>query len=341
VVPHRLLALSVLFVFLSAGGLCASEIDDGYIRLVINERTGSFSLFFLSDSSAGLYEPLFYSRDPSTSYLSVSLDGRVYRLGQSRDFRVRLESNGRDSTVVFESPFLTVSETFTPVKTGNSEDTNGVKITVTVQNASDKAVSAGLRMLIDTHLGEDRGGVPFTAGRQLITGETIIEGASGERFWISRGQNLSLMGSIVNPLDSNSRVPDYIHMANWKRLNDVPWILRYSQGRSFNNLLYSVRDSAVCYYYEPALLESGESFSYTVFLTTEDIEWYNGTAAFDIASFERMIIEEAAKNEEDADLLMLYRLQEILYRFIAGEINITERDIIEIEESVNRLKAGH
>jgi hypothetical protein len=37
---------------------------------------------------------------------------------------------------------------------------------------------------------------------------------------------------------------------------------------------YSVNDSAVCYYYEPDILTPGNSFSYIIYLTTEDITWY-------------------------------------------------------------------
>jgi hypothetical protein len=154
------------------------------------------------------------------------------------------------------------------------------------------------------------------------------------------------MGSIMNPVNPSEKTPDYIHFANWRRLNNARWKLRYSAGRSFDN------DSAVCYIYEPALLPAGSFFTYTIFLTTEDIPWYNSvvrqprtaesqvlpqnTPTIDIEALERNAIIEAAQNNENADTRILLMLQNLLNQFIAGEIFLNEQDLMEIENAINR-----
>jgi len=359
-VTARKPVLFIVFLILSLS-LFAAETRDGFFRLILNERNGSFSLYFLSDPGAARYEPLFNASLPSASFIAVNVDGQVHRLGESRAFRAGYERLEGNPALVFESSSLKISEIFSPVKTANSPVVNGVKITVSIENKGIQRTSVGLRMLIDTHLGEGRGKVPFFTNSQMITKETLIEGNSGEKFWISRGDTVTLMGSILNPVE-NSRPPDFVHIANWKRLNDVPWRLRAYEGRSFNYIPYSIGDSAVCYYYEPAVLESGGTFSYTIFLTTEDIAWYDSAVvppelqpasetqprieitraieapAINFNALEEAAAAEAAQYYEDADMLFLISLQNLLDQFLAGEINLNEQDLAEIERSINRLR---
>ena len=249
--------------------------SDGFIRLILDERTGSFSLYYLTDPVNMSYEPLFSARDPSTSYLSVSVDGNIHHPGRSNLFSTKIDTINGFPAIIFESSFLLITKTFTPLKTPGSQFANGAAITITIQNKSRVGAFVGLRMLLDTELSEYQRGISFITSEKLISGELIIEGSSGDNFWITRGENVSLMGSITVPPEYNSRVPDYIHIANWKRLSDVPWRLPYYEGRSFTFFPYSINDSAVCYFYEPALLPVGSSFTYVIFLTTEDIGFYN------------------------------------------------------------------
>jgi len=348
-------AVLLILLFLFSLSLFASDADNGFFRLILNERTGSFSLYFLFDPGVSRYEPLFNSSIPAASFLSVSVDGRIYRLGESLTFRTSYERLNGHPALIFESSFLKISEVFTPIKTPNSSVVNGVSITITVENTGVQRSAVGLRLLLDTHLGEGRGKTPFITNSQIISSETLIEGRSGEKFWLSRGNNAALMGSILSPLN-NSRPPDFVHMANWKRLNDVPWRLRYFEGRSFSNIPYSIGDSAVCYYYEPVSLESEKSFTYTIFLTTEDTAWYNSALVpepvreqtelpniieaptINFAAMEEAAVAQAAQNNEDADTLLLIKLQELLGQFLAGEIYLNELDLAEIERTINRLR---
>jgi len=361
VIARKPLFLIVFFIF--SFSLSASEVRDGFLRLILNERNGSFLLYFLTNPSAARYEPLFNTT--ATSFLALNVDGQSHRLGESRTFNTSYERLEGNPALVFESSTLKISEIFSPVKTANSPVVNGVKITIIIENKNLQRTSIGLRLLIDTQLGEGRGKVPFITNSQVVTRETKIEGNSGEKFWISRGETVSLMGSILDPFNS-SMPPDFIHIANWKRLNDVPWKLRYYEGRSFNYIPYSIEDSAVCYYYEPGALQRGETLTYSIYLTTEDTAWYNsaivtselepepeaarelqievvrvtieGAPPIDFNALKEAAAADAARRYEDADMLLLISLQNLLDQFIAGQINLNEQDLAEIERSINQLK---
>jgi hypothetical protein len=326
VIVRKIINVSLLVIF-SSFYLSALELNDGIIKLSVNEKTGSFSMYCLSDPDTLKYQPLFNDREARASFISLNVDGTVYKLGKAKTFRTRVESSNGNPVVVYESAGLSVTETFTPVRTTGSRETNGVKITITVQNNGNSPVSAGLRMFLDTHLGEKNKNFHFITNSQTISKEALFNSGSGEMFWVSKNDNYSLMGSILEPALSgaSSRPPDYVHFANWRRLYNAKWALNYKPGRSFNNWPYSLRDSAVCYYWEPAVLEEGNSFTYSIYLTTEDFTWYG-------------LAQPAGRTYDNANLLLMYQLQETLNKFINGEIYLEEHELDEIERTIDGLR---
>ncbi len=368
-IPGKARFFFIIFAFICLGNLSAAETRDRYIRLLINEKTGGFSLFYLADSEKMRYEPLFNHGNSSTSFIDVNVNGTAYRPGKSRDFKISVGRLEKNPSIVFESDFLHISEVFTPVKTTGSHTANGVKINITVTNTGGEDIEAGLRFLIDTYLGEGRRQIPFVTESQEITSETIIRN-SDELYWVSRGARASLMGNIVSPNESVSKSPDYLHFANWNILSEAPWKPEFREGRSFSRLPYSVRDSAVCYYWEPDTLPPGQSFTYTVYLTTEDIAWYlpqaenvlpaaqgaevtetsepavssagleeassHFASGIEAATINIEPIEDQAsvvseETGENVNIITLRLLRNILDEFIRGEIMLNEQDLKLIE----------
>jgi len=329
VIVKRIVTVSLLVVF-SSFCLSALELYEGTIKLNINERNGSFSLYYLSDKETLTYQPLFNDKESRASFIAVNVDGNIYRLGQTNIFRTRVESINGNPVVVFESIDLIITETFTPVKTTGSRETNGIKITITIKNNGDKSLSTGLRMFLDTTLGEKNKDFHFITNRQLLSKEALFNTSSEDMFWVSKNSDYSLMGSILPPVKApasvSSKPPDYVHFANWRRLYNVPWTLTYKPGRSFNYRPYSLRDSAVCYYWDPAPLEKGDTFTYSVYLATEDFTWYGLAQPRD------------GRIYDNATLLLMYQLQETLNKFINGEIYLEEFELDEIEKTIDGLR---
>ena len=355
-------AKSIFFLIIIFCG-CASEqrtegvpaeIKEGNIHLVLNDSSPTFSLFYLADPAALSYEPLFNGSGSLASYASISINGKVHKLSD-RIFRQSIQIINKYPAYIFESSALTVTQMFTPVITLNSIYVNGIMITYLITNTSDSEQNVGLRVLFDTILGEGRGNVPFILDdSREINNETLIDGNAGEKFWTSRNSNLSLMGSIINPLDSTAKIPDSVYFAGWKRFYNAAWNFNVSHGRTFEG------DSAVCYFYNQVPVESGASVSYTIFLTSEDTGWYltgrNAEPEEDskqeefITAFtedvtdisftdthsEEMRTEEPALVSEDANIEILQMLQSILRQFINGEIDLSEQDLLEIENAIRR-----
>ena len=182
----------IFFLFIISFNLSAIEYFDGNIKLKIHEKTGSFSLYRLSDPYSLNYEPLFNDIEPRASYLSVNIDGNTYKLGHSNSFRIRVEKYDDLPLIIFESVNVIITKSFSWIRTFSSQETNGIKLTISVQNTGGTPVSAGLRILLDTHLGEGNNDSHFITNRQIINRETLFRGDSSELFWISKNNKFSL-----------------------------------------------------------------------------------------------------------------------------------------------------
>jgi len=246
----------------------AAEFNEGAIRLVLHGDTGRFSLYSLRHRNRRRPVALFFSQDPRTSSLSVMVNDRVFRMGDSQTFRTSIGGTEQNPALFFESYFMLVTKEFSFVSSVGSAETNGVAVRITLENRSDRQVYAGARFLLDTNLGDREPEVSFTTNRRMINAETVLTRSDHDNFWIDRTGRISLTGSLFTGSDGD---PDRVHFANWKRLNDASLRLPYQPGRNFNMLPYSVRDSAVSYYFEPRLLSRGEnrSFGFYLFLNSD------------------------------------------------------------------------
>jgi hypothetical protein len=332
--------LCSLFAFFPAG-LGAADFTNGRIRLVIHEDTGRFSLYYLTDLSRDQFDPLFVDQDPRTSFVSLIMNHKTWRLGESAAFRFRLEDAGGSPALVFESSFLKATEVFSFIKTAGSSLINGIKISITLENRSPQEADLGVRFLLDTSLGE-RQAPPLVTDKRSIDSETLITGKDDDRWWVSGNDRLSLMGSISAGVAER---PDLLHVANWKRLNEVPWKTNFLAGRNFNYLPYSIGDSAVCYYYEPRPVSRGDTLTVTVLLAAEDTAGFADyyTASGDELSryLKETVPLPPAPDSRQADLVLLRELIDRIDRYVAGEIAITGEDLEAMELVITRIKTRY
>jgi hypothetical protein len=330
----------------------AADFTNGHIRLSLNPGTGRFSLYCLTSSSPIKFEPLFAHQDPRTSLLTVYYNEKAYKLGESNNFKIRLDNNEVAPALVFESSFLRVTERFEFIKTGGSSLSNGVKITFLIENTGSRRADAGLRFLLDTNLGEGRPGAPLATDLKALNGETTFDSAAPDKWWISGNDRLSLMGSLGPEAGGK---PDLVHVANWKRLNDTSWKLRYSRGRNFSHS-NNTGDSAVAYYFEPRRVQPGASFSVSLLLAANDP---SGFIVYKVMNtVEPPVIEEAqfpvgffAAADSPAGSSSAFSLQadmntlkDLLARIdhsINSDFQIDDEELLRMEEEIARLRSRY
>jgi len=243
-------AISVLFLLITQ--LSALEVKEGRIKLTIAEDSGRFVISYLKTIDKQDYENLFFADDPRTSILTLLLDGKTYKLGDSADFRVSVVRLDFGVQIEFKSSLVSVKEVFTFIKSKDAVLADGIRLDLIVDNVSEKDKTIGFRYLIDTNLGEPPKTHFATDLRTKIDSETILNSESKDTYWISQGK--SGIGLLCMIDSEGVTKPDQIVFANWKRLSDASWTFEPNPGRSFDEFPYSINDSAVAMYYNPTLV---------------------------------------------------------------------------------------
>ncbi|MBN1696086.1 MAG: hypothetical protein JW881_01120 [Spirochaetales bacterium] len=234
------------------------EINNGRIRLVLHKNLGRFSMYYLSNPEKKKYTSFLLDQDIRTSTLSVAVDNNVFRLGDTGSFKEKIEETSIGARFIWNSKQLEIIEDFVFTKTPSASETNGVIITLTIANISNKELTVGARYVFDTFLGESSNHHFRTDKHDNISNEIIVEKDRMIRYWVSPlPKSDPFVGLQVSTNGGGVTIPDKIIFANWKRLNDTPWTYDESAGRNFNLRPYSINDSAVCHYYYPKTLEAG------------------------------------------------------------------------------------
>lgn len=344
--PRNRTAVLSAVLILAAWSAGALDLSDGRMKLVLHEGIGRFTLQYLSNPKGNAYTALLTAEDPRTSVLSLAVGNKVYRLGESSEFRESSEKAARTARFTWTSSLLTVTEEFSFLSSQGSALANGIRIDLSIRNNGDQDLQVGARYLWDTWLGEK--GVHFrTNANPEIVKELTLTAADKAAFWVSPlagdpdqlGLQCMLTGEGIS-------VPDRVVFANWKRLNDAPWAYETSPARNFNLMPYSVNDSAVCHYYEPQIIAKGMERKITVVLGCYNDAGFTlkpASGAEDLGSMLQQSIT-VTKDIQDpviavrADLATVNRLIEELDKKTASDQALTEEEITLLEAAIKELK---
>ena len=331
----------MLLMLQSLAVLGAAEFSEGRVKLVLNENTGRFSLYYLTDIKKERYQSFFVDKDPRTSFVSILVDDKSYRLGDSTAFRIKVQNEGSKPAIVFESAALEVVQEFEFIRTGGSTLANGVKMTIRVTNRGEKSIPIGIRFVLDTALGENTPN-HFYTDKQQVSSELALTSKDSDSFWVSKNDTLGLMGSIVT---AESARPDLVHFANWKRLNDASWKVSPSNGRNFNLLPYSIGDSAVAYYYDPVAIPRGGVRSVSVLLglvSENGFETVGKSVEGDISQ----LLGTATGTGTDelslrTDLIMVGDVINKIDAILTSRQGVSDEDLAALESILAKLKEKH
>jgi hypothetical protein len=267
--PNKLLALAVLLPLTWAltAGLSALEVQRGKVKLSVNEKTGRYVVWGAEDLVKPVWTPLFVSTDPSTTKwkLLVGEKGaeKAFVLGDDPSFTTAVESTPTGAKVTWTGRALSTVLSFDFVLSANASAADGLRLALTVTNLAEATAKVGVRLVLDTNLGEKKDHFQLSNG-DVVNGETKIDGALPD-FWTSRSPADGTPGLLVMA-GKGGTVPSHLVFANWKRLDDAAWDVAYKANRDFSLLPYSFNDSAVAQYYDPQDLAPGSSRTILVVL---------------------------------------------------------------------------
>ncbi len=249
-----LFILMALFLLLAGGA--GLELKQGIVKLVIDETSARVSIYKLVDIAKGRYESLLFDQDPRTSYATLTFEGKQAKLGDSAEYRFSVKQIEGGARIEFRSASCVVTEDLLFVGSDSAALADGMLLKYKMENVSQRDAAIGIRLLLDTWLGEKSLQHFRTDKRPKVAEELALEARSTDAWISSPGDRADLM--VV--LGGNGLVrPEQVVFANWKRLNDEPWGMDAIPGRSFTLLPYSVNDSAIALYWQATMVAKGSS----------------------------------------------------------------------------------
>ncbi|HNZ09353.1 MAG TPA: cellulosome anchor protein, partial [Bacillota bacterium] len=245
-----------LVALLAAGAQGAAaqpvvSISNEFIKIIVNAGEAENGRFGV-ETTGGDPEnpnddsmPLIYGRPvPWTSYTTVRIDGEDWVFGGKASKRAGLKGKygtvvmapsqrgNSISTVYMLGPVRAVQDlSFTRSQMTGYYDT--ARIAYTLLNTSDKDVTVGLRLMIDTMLGANDG-APLRAGELGVVSDADFLGNSMPDFW-------QAFDSFTEPSVTSQAtlkggeltVPARVAFSNWGAFADSLWDVRLVEGRDF------------------------------------------------------------------------------------------------------------
>ena len=271
-----ILALASVALAASAFGL---EAKDGRVKLVVDDRTGRFSLYYLVDVTRNRYEPLLYDQETRTTYATLMVDDRAYRLGDAPDFRIAVSRDAAGKVrVEYRSSFCVVRQVFSFVSSPGAPMADGVAIEYSIENVSKAESSIGLRVLLDTYVGEKSAAHFVAQSAGPLASERALSGDYADIWMRGLGSADGSAANLQVLLSAPATRPDTLLAANWKRLNDSSWSFEANPSRNFTLLPYSINDSALALYYDPTPVRPGSTRSVVVGLS-QAVDGYDAYVA--------------------------------------------------------------
>lgn len=256
-----------------------------FIEIAVNvsdENTGRFAVNTTGgDPLRGEddYKPLVYSSPlagPWSSYTTVRVDGVDYVFGGRTGMRsgragrygepVDLPHlDGGTIRTVWQLGDVRATQELSIADSITTGFPDTAKITYRLRNTGSIPRRVGLRIMLDTLLGENDG-APFRVGEEAITTDRLFEGDRIPQF-VQAFDSLSdpRVMSQATLRGDDATVPDAVYFANWGALADGVWEFDFQPGRDFLRAGEFELDSAIALYWYPVSLEPGAELVYTTY----------------------------------------------------------------------------
>jgi len=159
---------------------------------------------------------------------------------------------------------ILATQTLSIIRSSTTGLLDTVRIEYSLENTSDRAANVGLRVMLDTMLGQNDG-APFRVGELAIISDTRFEGDAIPDFWQAfdslSDPRVMAQGSLRG---TDVTVPDSVAFSNWGAMADGLWDFDFEPGRDFTRLGEFELDSATAMYWNPRPLAPGERRSHVV-----------------------------------------------------------------------------
>ena len=350
---HKILVTTLLlisFIFISvltsAQTDVFTEIDNNnnlrlgndYIVIFINQDDNAKGRFAIETTGGAPMEPsddnkpLVYGRPkPWTSYTTLKINNINYVFGGSTKRRAGDDANYGEVT---EGPEINNNQIYTSsmiegikveqilsiVKSSTTGLFDTAQIKYRLINNSNEEKEVGLRIMLDTMLGQNDG-APFRLADKAVTTDNLYLSGELPRFW-------QAFDSITNPTVTSQgtfrgpgvTVPDRVYFADWGSLADGDWNFDFNPGEEFIRKGEYEIDSAIAMMWEPKLLAPNEEVTYVTNYGLGGIKVVPGLLALGVTSPAEFTFDD--NNQSFPVVAYVENTSEITAENVQVEINL-------------------
>ena len=332
------------------------RLENEYIAIVVNQSENAMGRFAVETTGGDPArdddenKPMIYGRpQPWPSFTTVKIDGDNYvfggeterRAGQGENYGELIEPPqvvGDSIITVFELGGLEVEQTLMFERSSTTGLYDTARIEYIMTNITEDSKSVGLRIMLDTMLGENDG-APFRIRDQAITTDTMFEGDDLPSFYQSfdslTDPQVTSQGTFIG---ESVDTPDRVYMSNWGSLADGAWDFNFNPGEEFVREGEFEIDSAIAMYWDPVEIEPGETLTYSTNYGLAGISMVPGLLSLGVTSPSEFAFSE--RNPEFPVVAYIENTAEITAENVVARLNLPdqltsdeiERDLGDLEE---------
>jgi hypothetical protein len=242
----------ILFLMILSMTLGALTMEQGDLRVVVDDNTGGFQLYGRLSPESNWFPLLVESN--TSSYLELSLNGKKAILNGNRDYDIRLEQKENELIIIFDGSLVRVEDHITFM-----EPKGGIPYLILrteIINTHNDTAELGLKRVLDTVFITDNS--HFIIDGKSINRETLYREGSIPDLVLSQGEELGET-LYVAPLNSEFNLPSRLLAANWNRIDRKDWDYVPPADTNFNSLPFSINDSALAFFWDLGTLSAGET----------------------------------------------------------------------------------
>jgi len=327
-------------VFTEVGNNNNLRLGNDYIVIFINQDDNAKGRFAIETTGGAPMEPsddnkpLVYGRPkPWTSYTTIKINNVNYVFGGTTKRRAGDDANYGEVT---EGPVIKNNQIYTSslingikveqilsiVKSSTTGLFDTAQIKYRLINNSNEEKEVGLRVMLDTMLGQNDG-APFRLADKAVTTDNLYLEEELPSFW-------QAFDSITNPTVTSQgtfkgpgvTAPDKVYFADWGSLADGDWNFDFNPGQEFVRKGEYEIDSAIAMMWEPRLLEPNEEVTYVTNYGLGGIKVVPGLLALGVTSPAEFTFDE--NNRSFPVIAYVENTSEITAENVKVEIDLPE-----------------
>ena len=227
----------------TSSSLNDNTLSNGYVGFAVDPSNGRFTVGTVGGNpsmSSDDHQMMLYGHNiPWSSYTTVHVDGESHIYGDSGfASNPRFDGNSNYSEVRFGN--IRIQQVISIVENSSTQRKDIVEIKYIATNTGSSDTSFGLRIMLDTMLGENDAAPFRIPGHGDLTTEKEFSGDNIPQYWqafdsLSNPKVVSHGNFVSVPIK-----PSKVQFTNWRNVYDTPWDYQVSEGSSNGDSAVSI-----------------------------------------------------------------------------------------------------